>query len=103
MLFSLGSGLDGHNGHSAGGFIGVLIDEVSAQWVAMLFGRAIATGALSVQYKKMLPTPNVVLCRSWIEKEPEGRKIWVQSSIEDGSAGVYATGETLFIREKPKL
>jgi len=103
MLFSLGSGLNGHHGYSAGGFIGCLIDEATGQCAAMIFGRAITMVALSVQYKKMLPTPNVVLCRSWIEKEPEGRKMWLQASIEDGFGGVFATGETLFVRQKPKL
>ena len=56
-----------------------------------------------MQYKKMLPTPSVVLCRAWVETEPEGRKVWVKASVEDGLGGVYATGRTLFIKMKPKL
>ena len=103
MLFSLGTGVNGHSGFSHGGFIGTLIDEACGQCIFPIFGNDIATVEMIVQYKKMLPTPSVVLCRAWVEKEPEGRKVWVRASVEDGQGGVYATGRTLFIKIKPKL
>lgn len=103
MLFSLGPGLNGHSGFAAGGFIGSLIDEVTGQCVATVFGRGIITAEMTVKYLNMLSTPRVVLCRAWIEEEPVRRKVWVKASIEDGLGSVFATGNALFIRGKPKL
>lgn len=103
MLVSLGTAVNGHSGICHGGFIGTLLDEVSGQIVWQVFGSNIVTADMSVQYKKMLPTPNVVLCRAWLEKEPERRKVWVRASVEDGLGGVYATGTTLFIQTKSKI
>lgn len=103
MLYSLGSGIHGHSGFSHGGFIAMLIDEVSGQCVETVYGRSILTAEMSVQFKKMLPTPSIVLCRAWFEKEPVGRKIWVKSSLEDGEGTVFATGGGLFILTRPKI
>jgi acyl-coenzyme A thioesterase PaaI-like protein len=102
MIFSLGSGLDGHSGFAHGAVIGLLIDEVMGQCVATVFGRSIVTAELNVQFKKMLPTPSVVLCRAWIEEEPAGRKIRLKATVEDGEGGLFATGGGLFILVKPK-
>lgn len=81
----------------------MMLDEVTGQCTAMIFGRGIITAQQNITFKKMIPTPGVVLCRSWLEKEPDGRKIWINGSIEDGSGGVYAVSESLFLRSKPKL
>lgn len=103
MLFSLGTGVNGHDGLSHGGFIGTMIDEVCGQCTLAIFGKEIVTGEMTLRYKKMLPTPSIVLCRAWVEEEPQGRKIWIGASVEDGHGGVFATGKTLFIRTKPKI
>lgn len=103
MLFSLGKGVHGHSGFSHGGFISILIDEVTGQTAAMIYGRGIFTVELVIKFVKLLPTPSIVLCRGWIEKEQIGRKAWIKASIEDGEGGVFATGEALFIRERTKL
>jgi acyl-coenzyme A thioesterase PaaI-like protein len=103
MLWSLGDGLNGHSGFSHGGFIGMMMDEVTGQCAAQAFGRGIITVQLNVKFLRMIPTPGVVLCRAWIEKEPEGRKVWLKGSISDGKGGEFATCESLFILSKPKL
>lgn len=103
MLYSLGTGVNGHDGYSHGGFIGTLIDEATGQCVFPVFGSNIVTAEMTVQYKKMLPTPSVILVRAWIDREPERRKVWVKASVEDGLGGVFATGTTLFINIKPKI
>jgi acyl-coenzyme A thioesterase PaaI-like protein len=103
MLFSLGTGVNGHDGFSHGGFIGTMIDEIGGQCTSVIFGTDIVTGEMTVRYRKMLPTPSIVLCRAWVEEEPEGRKVWIRASVEDGHGGVFATGKTLFIRTKPKI
>lgn len=103
MLFSLGTAVNGHDGFSHGGFTGTLIDEVSGQCANAIFGNNIVTAEMTVQYKKMLPTPRVVLCRGWIEEEPVGRKVWINASVEDGQGGVYALGRTLYIKTKAKI
>lgn len=78
----------------------MMIDEVTGQCVGNLFGRDIVTGEITTRFRKRPPTPGVVLCRAWVEKEPVGRKIWIKASIEDGEGLVYATGEALYIRVK---
>lgn len=103
MIFSLGNGVHGHSGYSHGGFTALLVDEVTAQCAADIYGRGIFTVQLNVKYVKMMPTPSIVLCRAWIEKKPVGRKVYITASIEDGEGGVFAAGEALFIREKEKL
>jgi hypothetical protein len=63
MIFSLGDGVNGHSGYCAGGFIGILVDEVTGQCAACVCGRELITAEIQVRYKKMLPTPRVILCR----------------------------------------
>lgn len=103
MLYSLGTGVNGHNGYSHGGFIGTLIDEAAGQCAFSVFGNDIVTGEMTVRYKKMLPTPSIVLVRTWIDREPEPRKVWVKVAVEDGYGGVFATGITVFIKTRPKI
>lgn len=55
MLFSVGNGVHGHSGFSHGGFTGLLIDEVTGQSAADVYGREIYTVELNVKYIKMLP------------------------------------------------
>lgn len=49
-----------------------------------------------MDYKKPVPTPSTVLCRSWVERK-EGRKVWGKGTVEDGMGTVFALGEALFI------
>ncbi|MCJ1250986.1 hypothetical protein MMC30_008216 [Trapelia coarctata] len=104
MLFSLGSGLDGISGVCHGAFITMMLDEAMGQLMAMVVPRdGMITAELVVKFQRPLKTPAVVLCRSWIEREPEGRKLWVRGEVTDGVGGVYAEGKGLFMGRREKL
>ncbi len=104
MVFSLGDGVNGMTGTCHGGLIGLMLDEVTAQVVAGRFGRYnMITAGLKIAYKRKLSSPAVVLCRAWLEEEAKGRKVKVEGTIEDGMGGVYATGQTVFVRLDQRL
>ena len=58
------------------------------------------TGQLLVTFKQPIKTPAVVSCKSWIEKEPKERKLWVKGEVADGLGSVYAEGEALFMKRE---
>jgi len=50
----------------------MLLDEAAAQCVGTTFGRTetgLVTAELKIRFRRTLPTPAVVLCRSWVERE----------------------------------
>ena len=63
---------------------------------------ALLAATTYIAYKAPLPTPGILLVRSWAEKI-EGRKMYIKGTMEDGFGNVYATAETLYIIIKPKL
>lgn len=95
MLFSLGSGMNGHSNIAHGGMVMVMLDEAMGYLAALQNKRWIMTAELIVKFKKPVPTPSVVLCRAWLLKPLAGRKIWVEGTVEDGNGGVYAVGNSL--------
>ena len=99
LLFSLGSAMTGHADNLHGGVIALLLDEAMAMtiYAKNLYEQVNVT--LKIEFKRSVPTPGIVLCRTWVEKV-EGRKIWVQGILDDGSGRVYAKSESLFIRLK---
>jgi len=80
VLISLGSGVDGHSG-SHGGFVLLLLDEAMGLLAATEHSRAIFTVALDAKFHKGVPTPGVVLCRAWIEKPAQGRRMEMVASM----------------------
>lgn len=103
LLASMGSGMDGHHGLAHGGTIATLFDEsLSLAAMMALENKQFVTGSTYVVYKKPLPTPGLVLVRSWVDKF-EGRKVWVKGTMEDGHGGIYATAENFYITVKGKL
>lgn len=106
MLVSLGDGLDGLGGICHGGVVGTLLDEVLGLMVAVVnrtYG--VFTAYLNVTFKNSLGTPRVVLCRAWLdaEKPAQGRKCWVNGTVEDGEGLLFAEGSALFVRMREKL
>lgn len=55
------------------------------------------TAELLVKYQKPVTTPQTMCVRVWFSK-CEGRKLWVQGTIEDEKCTVLARGEGLFIK-----
>lgn len=103
MLFSLGSGVDGISGVCHGSIVALMFDEAFGQLMANFFDRDwLITAELVVSFKRPLMTPAVVLCTTWIETEPEGRKTWMRGRLEDGLGSVYAEGKALYLKRKIK-
>lgn len=98
FLLKLGSGLNGHMDICHGGFVSFLMDEVMGCSAERARSRdaATMTAFIKVDFKRPLPTPSIVLCRSTLTRR-QGRKMWMKSSIEDGEGLVFATGESLFL------
>lgn len=95
---SLGTHVNGHIDTAHGGFTGVILDDMigCAALIAKPRDKTIMTAYLHITYKNPIPTPGVVLGRSWVDKQT-GRKIFGKATIEDGNGVVLAIGEALFI------
>ena len=103
MIFSLGAGgLDGHAGYAHGGLAATLLDEVMGVPLNLQTPQVNVTKELSLEYKKAIATPGVVLARCWVEKE-EGRRVWVRGHLEDGDGGILVTGRGIMVKLKGKL
>lgn len=63
-------------------------------------GRTSYTATMTVDYKKPVPTPSVLLCRAKLDESSRGRKMWTTGILEDGEGTVYATGKALFVETK---
>jgi thioesterase superfamily protein 4 len=101
-LLALGRGSNGHANVAHGGLIATILDEIMG--VAVVLHRSPGmsgyTALLNVTYKRPVPTPGVVLCRTWLESRSCGRKLWLRGTVEDGQGGVYAEAESLVIEVK---
>lgn len=76
----------------------MMLDEAFVQLMTSLFSRdEMITGELVVSFKRPLKTPAVVLCRTWFEKEPEGRKHYLKGEVQDGLSYVYAEGRGIIL------
>ena len=103
LLLSLGPGLDGHKGIMHGGMFGFILDQATGMCAMFTAGATVTTAEMTLQYKKKLPLPSVVLCRSVVTKR-EGRKFWVRGTVEDGAGTVFCEGASIFVtRNKEKL
>lgn len=97
-LISVGDGVNGHQHIMHGGMVATLLDEA----MGSVAGISTFTAFLNITYKKPVPTPGVMMCRARVTRR-EGRKFFMQGSIEDGMGTVYATAESLFVEIMAKL
>ena len=103
LLLSLGPGLDGYKGIMHGGMFGFILDQATSISAITTAGPTATTAEMTLHYKKRLPLPSVVLCRSVVTKR-EGRKLWVRGIIEDGSGAVFCEAASIFVlRNEEKL
>jgi len=103
VLLSFGPGLDGYPGMCHGGLLTLIFDDAIHELAALEIPEKAVTVTLSVNFRRPVLTPAVVLCRAWMEKEPQGRKGWVKATIEDGKGGVHASAEGFILKMKQKL
>jgi acyl-coenzyme A thioesterase PaaI-like protein len=107
-LLSLGDGMNGYPHIMHGGMSSTIMDEV--MWLVASFhtppDTPTYTAFITVNFKKSIPTPSVVLCRASLEEKSKGRKLFTKATLENGEGLVYATAESLFIevdKKAPKL
>ncbi|KAL8825364.1 MAG: hypothetical protein Q9191_004463 [Dirinaria sp. TL-2023a] len=96
LMLSLGNGLQGHKGALHGGIFGVLIDQSNHICALSVAPLSIMTAQMDLRFKKSVPVPGVVLCRSVIVRR-EGRRIWIRCTIEDGEGGLFCESESLWV------
>ncbi len=61
---------------------------------------SVMTAELTIKYRRPVPTGEILLVRTWIEKT-EGRKIVVRAAVEDQDGQVLSEGLALFIALRP--
>lgn len=98
-LLALGRGINGHPNIAHGGLIASILDEAMGMVVSLYGSPGMSgyTAFINVQFKKPVPTPGVVLCRTWLESRSSGRKRWVRGTVEDGKGGLFAEADGLWI------
>ena len=103
-LLYLGRGMNGHADIVHGGVIAAILDDTMGT-IARSHrtpGLPAFTAYMTVQFKKPLPTPGAVLCRSWLERRSSGKKLFLRARVEDGEGGVYAEAECLYVEVWPR-
>ena len=99
LLLSLGGGLDSYKGVLHGGMFGVIMDQAASICAITIAGPSAVTAEMVLRYKRSVPLPGVVLCRTVATKR-DGRKLWVQGIIEDGVGTVFCEADALFLTKK---
>ena len=103
IVFSLGgNGLDGYAGYAHGGLTATLFDEGLSVPVYVQEAFGAPTKEMTIEYKRPVPTPGVVLFMSWVEKV-EGRRWWVKGRLEDANGNILATGRCVCMSLKERL
>lgn len=106
-LLALGRGMNGHVNIIHGGLLATILDDTMGM-VAGLHqspGMSTYTATVSISYKKPVPAPGAIICRTWLEKRSGGRKLYLRGRIEggDGDRALYADAESLWVEVKRKL
>ncbi|GAW19378.1 hypothetical protein ANO14919_088640 [Xylariales sp. No.14919] len=105
---TLGSGLNGYPGVCHGGLVMAILDEVISDLVPINQRRGTAPGGthmtayLNTSFIRPVPTPATVLTRAWLTKI-EGRKYFMQGTMEDEDGVVLARADALFVQLKSSL
>lgn len=99
VLASLGDGLNGHAKIVHGGFTAMLVDEACGLTNMLYNNKHTFTASLTVNYKKPIPAPGVVLCRAQITKVV-GRKRFIRCTVEGPNDVIYADCNALFLEFK---
>jgi acyl-coenzyme A thioesterase THEM4 len=103
-IIELGEGLDGHPQRAQGGVAAMILDEVAGiiGYMHKTAGKPIVTAYMNTNYRKLMPTPGLVLAKASLDGiRSGGRKIFVKASLEDGNGVVYTEVEVLFIEVEP--
>lgn len=99
-VFHAGRALCGHRGIVHGGMTAALMDDVSGAATFCAAGGGHFTANLNINYLKPIRADQYLLIRAQAVKQ-EGRKTYVNISVEDGRGEVFARGTALYV--KPKM
>ncbi len=99
-VFHAGSALCGHRGILHGGLTAALMDDVSGAATFVAAGGGHFTANLTINYLKPIRAGRYLLIRAQAVRQ-EGRKTYVNISVEDGQGTVFARGTALYV--KPKM
>lgn len=99
-LMHLGENVCGHPGIVHGGLLATLLDEGLARCCFPALPNKIGvTANLNIDYLAPTKAGNIVILRATTTKV-EGRKAWVEGTIEDESGTPLVRGQGLFIEPK---
>lgn len=100
-FYHVGRRLAGHAGLVHGGFIGVLLDECMGRaCFGRLAGKIAVTAKLDLVFKAPMKVDSII-CIHAETKDIQGRKAWVDATVEDSLDGrLLATATALFIEPK---
>ncbi|KAI0968619.1 HotDog domain-containing protein [Xylaria arbuscula] len=108
-FITLGSGLNGYPGICHGGMVMAILDDVTGLLVALNHERKTTPGGfshmtayLNTRFIKPVQTPATLLVRAWFSKV-EGRKYFIEGTVEDEGGVVLARAEALFVQLKSSL
>ena len=102
-FYCLGTGVDGHDGISHGGFLSTIVDHTMGT-----VGRACPGGVvtytkyLHVDFQKPVRIPGPLLGLAWVKKI-KGRKLWIDARLEDEEGMSYITAESLYLKPRARL
>ena len=110
VFFEVGSGVNGYPDTCHGGFVATMLDEVMGIVlnVNQLYensktGRSDninhMTAYLNTAYVAPVRTPGVILATAKVAKQ-EGRKLWVNGTLEDKDRNVLSKSESLYVKPK---
>ena len=104
-LLALGRGIIGHTNIAHGGLIAAILDETMGMVVTLHRSPGMSgyTAFINVRFRKPVPTPSAILCRTWLQRRPSGRKLWLRGTVEDGEGRLFAEAESLWIEVERKL
>lgn len=108
VFCQLESGVNGYIDTAHGGLLAALLDETlglcaeSYRVFASDERQPLLTAKLEVTYRAPVPTPNVVVIKSWVRRK-DGRKWFLEAQILDQNGSVKAEAKSLYIRTRSAL
>ncbi|KAJ8119533.1 hypothetical protein ONZ43_g3534 [Nemania bipapillata] len=107
-FLTLGSGLNGYPDVCHGGLVTTILDEATGMLIPINQERksipsgTFMTAYLNTKFIRPVPTPITILARTWFTKV-EGRKLFMQGTIEDENGIVLVQAEALYVQLKNSL
>lgn len=96
-LISIGSEMCSHTGVLHGGINTTIVDEVAGGLAVREASHNLMAVNFNINLRKSVKAPGLILGRAWIDRPPQGRKVWVKCVLEqDGVTCIDS--ESLFLK-----